>query len=183
MKAVNAFAEDMIGIRTSRLYIDELFEELESVSPELAEAARGDAEKKAALLDMELTYGKPAFILDDALRKRLFDIDEIPAPKGLEEVLGMPADNCFLVAVEGDSMQNAGISDGDTLVCSAISRQSPGDIVIAELNNQILVKRYMVIKNQVYLFPENPLYKPRKITTKDKFTILGKVMKIIKTAD
>lgn len=183
LKAVNAFAEDIIGIRTSRLYIDELFEELERISPELADAARGDAEKKAALLDLELIYGKPAFILDDMLRKRLFDKAEIPPPDGLEDIMGIQADNCFLVAVEGDSMQNASISNGDTLICINETNPVSGDIVIAELNNQILIKRFMVIENQNYLFPENPQYKPAKITTKDKFAILGKVIKIIKNAE
>jgi len=182
MKAVNTLAEDLIGIRTSRLYLNELFDELKNVSPELADAARSDAEKKAALMDLEFLYGKPAFILDDELRKRLFDKSEIPAPDGLEEILGISADNCFLVSVEGDSMQDAGIADGDTLVCLTTSTPNSGDIVIAELNTQVLVKRYIVIAKQVYLFPENQLYKPAKIKSTDKFMILGKVIKIIKNA-
>ncbi len=182
-KVVNAFSDDLLGIRTSRLYIEELFEELERVSPELADSARSDAEKKAALRDLDLRYGRPTFILDDELKKRLFDKAEIPSPTLLDEVLGVKADECFLVSVEGDSMQNAGIGDGDTLVCLKFAEPISGDIVIAELNTQILIKRYMLIKNSVYLFPENSLYKPRKILIKDNFYILGKVIKIIKNAD
>jgi len=182
IKAVNALAEHHVGIRTSRLYLDELFAELENVSPALADAARSDAEKKAAIKDLDLKSGKSTFILDDELKKRLFDKAVIPTPESLEDVLGMPAKDCFLVAVEGDSMQDASISDGDTLVCIKSGNPNSGDIVIAELNNQILIKRYMIIKNQVFLYPDNPLYKPSKIRTKDKFMILGKVIRIIKNA-
>jgi hypothetical protein len=183
MKAVNAYAQDLIGLRTSRLYIDELFEELDAVSPLLTDAAKSDAEKKAALVNLELTFGKPVFILEDELKKRLFESENIPAPDGLDDILGIPYENCFLVAVEGDSMKNAAISDGDTLVCSKTSNPKSSDIIIAELNGQILIKRYMIIEHQVYLFPDNPLYKPRKITTKDKFIVLGKVIKIIKNTE
>lgn len=65
----------------------------------------------------------------------------------------------YLLRVTGDSMIDAGIHEGDILVvCNALEAKE-GDIVVALVDNQNTVKRYMKdAKGNVYLKPENTKY-------------------------
>jgi repressor LexA len=65
----------------------------------------------------------------------------------------------YLLRVKGNSMVDAGIYEDDILVvCNALEPKF-GDIVVALVDNQNTVKRYMKDANQrVYLKPENPGY-------------------------
>jgi len=65
----------------------------------------------------------------------------------------------FLLQVTGDSMENAGIHEGDMLVVDGKIEASFGDIVVALVDNQNTVKRYMKDKKgRIYLKPENKKY-------------------------
>jgi repressor LexA len=64
----------------------------------------------------------------------------------------------FLLKVKGDSMQNAGIFEGDILIVCSVIEPKPFDIVVALVDNESTVKRYMVEKGKVYLKPENNNY-------------------------
>jgi repressor LexA len=64
----------------------------------------------------------------------------------------------FLLRVTGDSMIDAGINEGDiVVVCNELEPRSM-DIVVALVDNQSTVKRYMVDHGTVYLHPENSNY-------------------------
>jgi repressor LexA len=65
----------------------------------------------------------------------------------------------YLLRVTGNSMIDAGIYEGDILiVCGSLSPKE-GDVVVALVDNQNTVKRYMKDKTgQVYLKPENSNY-------------------------
>ncbi len=62
----------------------------------------------------------------------------------------------FLLRVTGNSMINAGINDGDIVVVCSELEPKAGDIVVALVDNQSTVKRYMTQAGKVYLKPENP---------------------------
>lgn len=65
----------------------------------------------------------------------------------------------YLLRVTGDSMIDAGIFDGDILVVCGALEAREHDIVVALVDNQNTVKRYMKdSKGQVYLKPENINY-------------------------
>lgn len=65
----------------------------------------------------------------------------------------------YLLRVTGDSMIDAGIFDGDILVVCGALEAREHDIVVALVDNQNTVKRYMKdSKGQVYLKPENVNY-------------------------
>ena len=65
----------------------------------------------------------------------------------------------YLLRVTGDSMVDAGIYEGDILVVCGSVEAHFGDIVVALVDNQNTVKRYMKdSKGRVYLQPENPNY-------------------------
>lgn len=66
----------------------------------------------------------------------------------------------FLVKIQGDSMINAGIGDGDCLVAQPTQEFVTGDIVVASTAQGSTVKRF-ILQNKppfLYLKPENPAY-------------------------
>lgn len=68
------------------------------------------------------------------------------------------AKDSYLLRVTGESMIDAGIFEGDILVVCGSLEPREGDIVVALVDNQNTVKRYMKGKDGVYLKAENPAY-------------------------
>lgn len=64
----------------------------------------------------------------------------------------------FLLRVRGESMIDAGILDGDIVVVDANKLPSSGDIVVALVDNENTVKRYIKEDGKVFLKAENPEY-------------------------
>lgn len=65
----------------------------------------------------------------------------------------------YLLRVTGDSMIEAGIFEGDILVVCGSLEPRERDVVVALVDNQNTVKRYMTdAQGQVYLKPENVNY-------------------------
>jgi len=64
----------------------------------------------------------------------------------------------YLLRVEGDSMRDAGILDGDILVVRRTSSPADGQIVVARLDDEVTVKRYRRNRRSISLIPENPAY-------------------------
>ena len=84
----------------------------------------------------------------------------------------------FALHVKGDSMENAGILDGDTAVFVQKQSANNGDIVVARINDEaVTLKRFYKEKNRVKLQAENPVYPP--IYTQN-VKILGKLQCIIR---
>jgi len=63
-----------------------------------------------------------------------------------------------LVRVKGDSMQDAGILDGDLVVVEKRAAAQRGDIVVAIVDNQFTLKRLESESGQFVLKPENKAY-------------------------
>lgn len=82
----------------------------------------------------------------------------------------------FALHVRGDSMINAGIYDGDIVIAQQKSTADGGDIVVALLGDEATVKRFYRKGNTVILRPENDTMQPIKVTGREDFRILGKVV-------
>jgi repressor LexA len=86
-----------------------------------------------------------------------------------------PRADYFLV-VQGDSMMDAGILDGDLLAVHSTRVASNGDIVVARIEEEVTVKRLRRTgqKHVVELLPENPDYKPIRVDLREQaLTIEG----------
>lgn len=81
----------------------------------------------------------------------------------------------FLLVVEGDSMQKAGIKDGDILVVDRSIEPSDGKIVIAALDGELTVKRLSVKSTGTWLVPENDNYPPIPVREEADMVIWGVV--------
>ena len=72
--------------------------------------------------------------------------------------LGVPRNaRTFALRVRGDSMIDAHICDGDTVIMEFRQPRS-GDIVAALIDGETTLKRYLVRNNRPYLKAENPKY-------------------------
>lgn len=87
----------------------------------------------------------------------------------------------FLLKVRGDSMIQAGIFDGDLVIVRPVRDAKHNDIVVALLHDEATVKRYIQIKNRVYLKAENPDYK--NIYPKEEWMVQGKVVGVIRNLE
>jgi repressor LexA len=84
----------------------------------------------------------------------------------------------FIVEVEGDSMTGAHIMPGDYAVVKAQPEAEHGDIILAVLNGEVTIKRLSVKNARVELLPENPRWRPIKVS--GDFRIAGKIAGIIR---
>jgi len=70
----------------------------------------------------------------------------------------------FVLEVRGDSMKNAGILDGDTVVVRKQATATDGDIVVAIVEDdaeaEATVKRYFRERDHIRLEPENESFEP-----------------------
>lgn len=88
--------------------------------------------------------------------------------------------NCFSLKVRGDSMINAGIMEGDFVIANQQREVKNEDIVVALLGDEATLKRYRKDKNEIFLIPENKNYDPIKVTGKENFSIVGKVITVFR---
>ncbi len=87
--------------------------------------------------------------------------------------------NLFALRVKGESMINAHIMDGDTLLVRAQSTAQNNDIVVALADGETTVKRFFLEKGLVRLQPENSSMKPIYIE-RGEFRIIGKAVGVIR---
>jgi DNA polymerase V len=102
--------------------------------------------------------------------------DHIEAHISLDEVLNIRAPHVYLVKITGESMQGAGIFDGDLAVVDRSLEPAHGHIVVALLNNDPLCKRLCVRGKDVILLSENPKYPPRYVLEGDELAIWGVII-------
>lgn len=85
----------------------------------------------------------------------------------------------FFVRVEGDSMIEAGIYDGDVLVVDRSVDAKHGDIVVAAVGNEFTVKE-LCTRPSLMLLPRNPAYKPIRPRNGEELNIFGVVTNVIR---
>ncbi|MFD1018282.1 transcriptional repressor LexA [Thalassobacillus hwangdonensis] len=109
----------------------------------------------------------------------------ITAIENIEEYVPLPdtmadaSDNTFVLVVEGESMIEAGILDGDMVIVRQQSTAQNGEIVVAMTEDEeATVKRFFKEKNHFRLQPENSTMDPIIL---DEVFILGKVVGLYRT--
>lgn len=85
------------------------------------------------------------------------------------------SEGLFALAVQGDSMKNAAILEGDVVIVRQQPTAENGKIVVALIGDEATVKRLKLEKGHVWLMPENPDYSP---IDGSECTILGVVVAI-----
>lgn len=86
-------------------------------------------------------------------------VDDAPADAlTIDDYLIEHPSQTVLVRVKGDSMQDAGIFDGDLVVVEKRNTARQGEIVIAIVDNQFTLKRLDTERGRFILRPENKAY-------------------------
>jgi repressor LexA len=85
----------------------------------------------------------------------------------------------FALRVKGDSMEGAGILDGDLVIVHPQNSAKNGDIVVARTSQEeATVKRLVRKPGLIHLAPENSKYKP--IPVDENTEIIGKVIRVVR---
>ncbi|MFC1725196.1 transcriptional repressor LexA [candidate division KSB1 bacterium] len=113
--------------------------------------------------------GKPVFSEEN--REGVLNLD--PSFTGNDET--------FLLRVDGDSMINANINDGDLVLVKKQNTANSGDIVVALIDAEATVKRFFNEGSRIRLQPENDTFQPIFVDeSSGEFMVLGKVLKLIR---
>jgi repressor LexA len=79
----------------------------------------------------------------------------------------------FALKVEGDSMVDEGIFDGDFLIVKKQVDAENGQIVVAYVEGGATVKKFFNKKNHIELHPANPKYSVMRVEAEKDFRIEG----------
>jgi len=89
-------------------------------------------------------------------------------------------DEHFTLEVNGDSMIDEGIYDGDIVVIKKMNIANTGEIIVALIDdNEVTLKKFRSFKNSIALEPANKNYKTR-IFGEDRVKIQGKLVGLIR---
>ncbi|MCK6600331.1 MAG: transcriptional repressor LexA [Bacteroidetes bacterium] len=88
--------------------------------------------------------------------------------------------NVFALKVQGDSMKDDGILDGDVVIIKHQATALNGDIVVAIIDEEATVKTFYNEGDRIRLQPQNPRYQPIYVTDSNNFRIGGKVIGVVR---
>ncbi len=110
-----------------------------------------------------------------------------PAVEDIEDYYDLDTNLCrcenpFLLRVQGDSMQDAHITDQDLVLVRPQDTAENGDIVVALIEDEATVKRFFRERDRIVLKPENSSMSPIVISEADgvSVTIAGKVTAVLR---
>ena len=83
----------------------------------------------------------------------------------------------FMVKVQNDAMQNAGIFTDDVVIFRRGQKPKSGDIVIADVEGQWMMRYYAVEEGKPVLYPANGHY---EVIRPDELTIIGVIRSVIR---
>jgi repressor LexA len=152
--------------------------------------------ERKGVLERRATTGRASRSLVLSDRSRTSEVAEIPilgrvaagvpllAEENREGVLTLATsalpgrgEDCFALRVRGDSMIQAHIVEGDLVVVRRQDGAQPGDIVVALLDDEATVKRFLRDGDRVVLKPEHPTMAPIIVAEGAvELKILGKVV-------
>ncbi len=98
----------------------------------------------------------------------------------LDQSLTGKSSNCYALKVKGDSMINAGIFEGDLVIVAPQKNAQNDEIIVARIDDEVTVKRFEYRNKRAMLIPENESYLPIDITGKEDFSVVGKVIGVLR---
>lgn len=83
----------------------------------------------------------------------------------------------FYARVEGDSMRDAGILDGDIVVIDRSLAPRSGDYIVAYIDGEYTLKEFRMDEAEgcAWLIPHNPEFSPIRVTAENNFQVWGVV--------
>lgn len=139
-------------------------------------------EEPATDLPPEADYDARAHAVSVPLVGQIAAGGPILAEEHIQDMFALPQQvvgegTMFMLKVQGDSMVDAAICDGDWVVVRQQSQAHNGDIVAALLDDEATVKTFQRRDGQVWLLPHNDSYSP---IDGSHATVMGKVVAVLR---
>ncbi len=164
------------GVRAAQYHLEAL--EAEGAIRRIPGQARGIR----LVHDAADSASTAAAVSEDALRLPVLGRVAAGAPIGadigsddyvlLDRAFFAPAPD-YLLKVQGDSMRDEGIFDGDLIGVHRTPDARSGQIVVARIDDEITVKLLKIGKDRIRLLPRNPDYLPIDVMPDQDFAIEG----------
>lgn len=87
----------------------------------------------------------------------------------------------YFAKVSGESMMDAGISDGDLIIIDRSLTPKDGDLAVCVIDSEFTIKRIKIEANCCWLIPTNKKHTPILVTEDNQFMIWGIVAHSIKS--
>ncbi len=139
--------------------------------------------KEATVTEFVPKASQSSEILEVPLVGKVAAGSPILAVENIERTFPLPMDmatnqEMFMLRVQGESMINAGILNGDLIIVTRQPTAENGEKVVAMINDEVTVKTFYKENGYFRLQPENDTMEPI-ITT--QLTILGKVVGLFRS--
>jgi len=105
--------------------------------------------------------------------------DYLESDLSLDELVIKDKTSTFFIRVEGDSMIGAGIYDDDILVVDRAKKTRPGHVIVAVLDGEYTIKRFIKDGKGYALKPENPHYQNIPLDKYSNFKVWGVVIAVL----
>jgi DNA polymerase V len=129
---------------------------------------RPDSDCKIPMFTMSVSAGTPIPVDEEV--DKVIDLNEY--------LVEHPAAT-FFARVRGSSLEEAGIRDGDVLIVDASVDPQDGRMVVASINNELMVRVYREIEDAKYLESHDKRFLPVKIEPYMEFAVMGTVTRVI----
>jgi len=86
----------------------------------------------------------------------------------------------FTLRIKGDSMKEIGVLDGDIVIVQQQSSAVNGEVVVAIIDGDATLKRYIKEENRIILRAENPQYDDIVVTSDRDIWIAGKMVGVMR---
>jgi len=149
-----------------------------------------ELEKEGRIERIKGFNGKRALsVLESKIQNQLPLLGIVSAGSPIEvfeqtEYIDAPEAYCskdnFMLRVEGDSMIDDGILNGDYIIAKKVQVAQPGDTVIASIDGEATLKRFYIGSNGIELHPRNNKYNIIHVNESDEFIIQGKLVAVIR---
>lgn len=96
----------------------------------------------------------------------------------LDDLLVGKKELSYILEVDGDSMIDAHIEEGDMILVERVSSARDGEIVVAEVDGEYTLKYLRIKEEKKWLEPANKNYKP--IYPKYSFNVIAKLKAVIR---
>jgi repressor LexA len=139
--------------------------------------------------ELRLTAGTPTGPDSGALRVPMAGLVPAGSPREAfdfaggamdipEWMIGRRRGNVFCIRVEGKSMIDAYIDDGDNVLLERTDSASSGEMVVAMLDDgSVTLKRLRREGGRTFLVPENPAFRPFEV---EDVRVLGRVIGVLR---
>ena len=104
----------------------------------------------------------------------------VEPPLDINDYLIQHHEATFFMRVKGESMRDAAILDGDIIAVDRSQDAVSGDIVVASVDGEFTVKRFVKSRDGIRLEPANPDFPVIRIRQGRQLQYFGKVVGVIR---